>query len=216
MLVFAFLPGLPGLLLLVLGAPEGSSGGIDELTPAIVFGLIDLAFAWGPVVLLAYLLARRGEGLAAIGLDRFRASDAGMGAVLWVASWVLVYVVGSLLSGLGSNNVDFLPEALPPWFRIVDALVIAVTAGVTEEMVVRGYAQTRLEQLRAPTAVVIVLPTALWGLLHLYQGLGPALTIFCLGLVYAIWFHATRRLWPLIIAHVLFDLTQLALVLLLR
>jgi len=215
-LVFAFLPGLPGLLLLVLGAPEGSSGGIDELTPAIVFGLIDLAFAWGPVVLLAYLLARRGEGLAAIGLDRFRASDAGMGAVLWVASWVLVYVVGSLLSGLGSNNVDFLPEALPPWFRIVDALVIAVTAGVTEEMVVRGYAQTRLEQLRAPTAVVIVLPTALWGLLHLYQGLGPALTIFCLGLVYAIWFHATRRLWPLIIAHVLFDLTQLALVLLLR
>ncbi|HEV8653797.1 MAG TPA: CPBP family intramembrane glutamic endopeptidase [Actinomycetes bacterium] len=216
MLVFAFLPGLPGLLLLVLGAPEGSSGGIDELTPAIVFGLIDLAFAWGPVVLLAYLLARRGEGLAAIGLDRFRASDAGMGAVLWVASWVLVYVVGSLLSGLGSNNVDFLPEALPLWFRIVDALVIAVTAGVTEEMVVRGYAQTRLEQLRAPTAVVIVLPTALWGLLHLYQGLGPALTIFCLGLVYAIWFHATRRLWPLIIAHVLFDLTQLALVLLLR
>jgi membrane protease YdiL (CAAX protease family) len=215
-LVFAFLPGLPGLLLLVLGAPEGSSGGIDELTPAIVFGLIDLAFAWGPVVLLAYLLARRGEGLAAIGLDRFRASDAGMGAVLWVASWVLVYVVGSLLSGLGSNNVDFLPKALPLWFRIVDALVIAVTAGVTEEMVVRGYAQTRLEQLRAPTAVVIVLPTALWGLLHLYQGLGPALTIFCLGLVYAIWFHATRRLWPLIIAHVLFDLTQLALVLLLR
>jgi len=214
-LLFAFLPGLPGLLLLLLGGSEGRSGGIDELTPAIVFGLIDLAFAWGPVLLLAYLLSRRGEGLAAIGLDRFRASDAAMGVVLWVASWVLVYVVGSLLSGLGSNNVDFLPESLPLWFRVVDALVIAVTAGVTEEVVVRGYAQTRLEQLRAPAAVVIGLPTGLWGLLHLYQGVGPALTILCLGLAYAIWFHATRRLWPLIIAHVMFDLTQLVLILLL-
>lgn len=214
-LLFAFLPGLPGLLLLLLGGTQGSSGGVTQLTPAIVFGLIDLALAWGPVLLLGYLLVRGGEGRAAIGLGRFRASDAGTGAALWVASWVLVYVVGSLLSGLGSNNVDFLPKALPLWFLIVDALVIAVTAGITEEVVVRGYAQTRLEQLRAPTAVVIALPTTLWGLLHLYQGPGPALTILCLGLAYATWFHLTRRLWPLVIAHLMFDLTQLALVLLL-
>ena len=214
-LLFAFLPGLPGLLLALLGASAGSSGGIRELTPAIVFSVIDLALAWGPVALLGYLLVRSGEGRAAIGLGRLRPSDLRMGAALWVGSWVLVYVVGTLLSGLGSNQVDFLPKALPLWFRVVDALVIAVTAGVTEEVVVRGYAQTRLEQLRAPTAVVILLPTGLWGLLHLYQGLGPALTILCLGLAYAAWFHATRRLWPLVLAHALFDLTQLVLILLL-
>lgn len=214
-LLFAFLPGLPGLLLLLLGGAEGSSAGIDELTPAIVFGLIDVALAWGPVLLLGYLLVRSGEGRAAIGLGPLRRSDLRMGAALWVASWVLVYVVGSLLSGLGSNEVDFLPKALPLWFRITDALVIAVTAGITEEVVVRGYAQTRLEQLRAPTPVIILLPTGLWALLHLYQGVGPAVTIFILGLAYAVWFHATRRLWPLIIAHAMFDLTQLALILLL-
>jgi len=172
--------------------------------------------SWAPVMVLAYLLGRSREGARGIGLGRFQAEDAGAGAVLWVASWVLVFVLSILLSGLGSRNVDFLPRALPLWFRVADAVVIAVTAGVTEEVVVRGYAQTRLEQLRAPAAVVILLPTALWGLLHLYQGVGPALTIFCLGLAYAVWFQTTRRLWPLIIAHTLFDLTQLVLVLLLR
>jgi membrane protease YdiL (CAAX protease family) len=45
---------------------------------------------------------------------------------------------------------------------------------------------------------------------------GPAVTIFCLGLVYAAYFHATRRLWPLVVAHALFDLTQLTLILLTR
>jgi hypothetical protein len=68
-------------------------------------------------------------------------------------------------------------------------VLIAVTAGVTEEIVVRGYAQTRLEQLRAPTAVILLLPTALWGVLHVYQGVGAALTIFGLGLMYA-WYLA--------------------------
>jgi membrane protease YdiL (CAAX protease family) len=92
-------------------------------------------------------------------------------------------------------------------------VLIAVTAGVTEEIVVRGYAQTRLEQLRAPVAVILLLPTALWGVLHVYQGVGAALTIFGLGLMYAWYFHRTRRLWPLILAHILFDMTQLVLIL---
>jgi membrane protease YdiL (CAAX protease family) len=92
-------------------------------------------------------------------------------------------------------------------------VIIAVTAGFTEEVVVRGYAQTRLEQLRAPTAAIILLPTALWAVLHVYQGLGAALTIFCLGLLYAWYYQRTRRLWPLILAHGLFNMTQLVFIL---
>jgi membrane protease YdiL (CAAX protease family) len=61
--------------------------------------------------------------------------------------------------------------------------------------------------------VILLVPTALWGVLHVYQGVGAALTIFGLGLMYAWYFHRTRRLWPLILAHILFDLTQLVLIL---
>ncbi len=212
-LLLAFAPGILSLLLASIG-DAGDNSTADQLLPAIVSGFFTLFLSWSPVLLISYLLVRSGEGRRGIGLGRFEPrADGLVGLGLWIASFVLVLILARVFEPLGQNEVDFLPNELPLWFRIVEAFVIAITAGVTEEVVVRGYAQTRLEQLKAPTAVILVLPTALWGLLHLYEGAGPALTIFCLGMLYAWYYHKTRRLWPLIIAHALFDLTQLTLLL---
>jgi uncharacterized protein len=211
-LLLAFSPGILGLLLLALG-PAGSAEVEAQLVPSLISIVFELFLSWSPVLVVGFLLARNREGWAGIGLTRFRAGDLVMGAVLWVASFILVLVLAQLFQYFGQREVDFLPEGLPLWFRSLQAVLIAVTAGVTEEIVVRGYAQTRLEQLRAPTAVIILLPTALWGVLHVYQGAGAALTIFGLGLMYAWYFQRTRRLWPLILAHILFDATQLVFIL---
>jgi membrane protease YdiL (CAAX protease family) len=123
----------------------------------------------------------------------------------------VVLILGYAFQSLGSNDVQFLPLGLPLWYLLLQSVVIAVGAGVTEEIMVRGYAMTRLQQLGAPPAVIVLVPTALWSLLHIYQGLAAVAVIFGLGLVWALWFQRTRRLWPLIIAHALFDLTQLLL-----
>jgi membrane protease YdiL (CAAX protease family) len=211
-LLLAFSPGILGLLILALG-PEGTAEVEAQLVPSLVSIVFELFLSWSPVLVVGYLLIRSREGWPGIGLTRLRAGDLGLGAVLWVASFVLVLVLAQVFSHFGQREVDFLTEGLPLWFRVLQAVLIAATAGVTEEIVVRGYAQTRLEQLRAPTAVILLVPTALWGVLHVYQGLGAALTIFCLGLMYAAWFHRTRRLWPLILAHTLFDMTQLVFIL---
>jgi uncharacterized protein len=211
-LVLAFAPSVLGLLFLALG-PQGTAPAETKVLPSLISIVIELFLSWSPVLVIGFLLARNREGWPGIGLTRFRAGDLGMGAVLWVASFILVLVLAQLFRYFGQREVDFLPPGLPLWFRAFQAVLIAVTAGVTEEIVVRGYAQTRLEQLRAPTAAILLLPTALWGVLHVYQGLGAALTIFCLGLMYAWYFQRTRRLWPLILAHILFDMTQLVLIL---
>jgi len=211
-LLLAFAPGVLGLLVMALG-PDSPAEVETQLVPSVVSILFEVFLSFIPVLVIGYLLTRNREGWAGIGLTRFRAGDLGMGAILWVASFVLVLVLAQLFQYFGQREVDFLPEGLPLWFRAVQAVMIAVTAGVTEEIVVRGYAQTRLEQLRAPAAVILLLPTGLWGVLHVYQGVGAALTIFGLGLMYAWYFQRTRRLWPLILAHLLFDLTQLVLIL---
>jgi membrane protease YdiL (CAAX protease family) len=211
-LLLAFSPGILGLLVLALGA-AGSTEVEAELVPSVVAIAFELFLSWSPVLVIGYLLVRSREGWPGIGLTRFRAADLGMGVLLWAASFLLVLVLAQLFRYFGQREVDFLPEGLPLWFRAVQAVLIAVTAGVTEEIVVRGYAQTRLEQLRVPTAAILLVPTALWGVLHVYQGVGAALTIFGLGLMYAWYYHRTRRLWPLILAHILFDLTQLVFIL---
>ena len=211
-LLLAFAPSALGLLFLALG-PQGTAEVEAELTTSLVTIVIELFLSWSPVLVIGYLLARNREGWPGIGLTRLRPGDVGMGAVLWVASFVVVLVLAWVFQPFGQREVDFLTEGLPLWFRALQAVLIAVTAGVTEEIVVRGYAQTRLEQLGASTAVILLLPTALWAMLHVYQGLGAALTIFGLGLMYAWYFQRTRRLWPLILAHVLFDMTQLVFIL---
>ena len=212
-LLLAFAPGILGLLVIALGADGASSEVETKLVPSVISIGFELFLSWSPVLVIAFLLARNREGWPGIGLTRFRGADLGMGGLLWVASFVLVLVLAQLFRFFGQREVDFLPEGLPLWFRAVQAVLIAVTAGVTEEIVVRGYAQTRLEQLRAPAAVVLLLPTVVWGALHVYQGVGAALTIFGLGLMYAWYFQRTRRLWPLILAHILFDMTQLVFIL---
>jgi membrane protease YdiL (CAAX protease family) len=211
-LLLAFAPGILGLLVLALGA-DGSSEVDTKLVPSVISIGFELFLSWSPVLVIGFLLARNREGWPGIGLTRFRGADLGMGGLLWVASFVLVLVLAQLFQFFGQREVDFLPPGLPLWFRSIQAVLIAVTAGVTEEIVVRGYAQTRLEQLRAPAAMVLLLPTVLWGVLHVYQGVGAALTIFGLGLMYAWYFQRTRRLWPLILAHILFDMTQLVFIL---
>jgi uncharacterized protein len=211
-LLLAFGPSVLGLLFLALG-PESTAEVEAEVVPSLVSIVIELFLSWSPILVIGYLLARNREGWSGIGLTRLRPGDIGMGAVLWVASFVVVLVLAWLFQYFGQREVDFLPEGLPLWFRALQAVLIAITAGVTEEIVVRGYTQTRLEQLRASTAVILLVPTALWAVLHVYQGLGAALTIFGLGLMYAWYFQRTRRLWPLILAHVLFDMTQLVLIL---
>jgi membrane protease YdiL (CAAX protease family) len=185
-LVLAFAPSVLGLLFLALG-PQGTAPAQTQVLPSLISIVIELFLSWSPVLVIGFLVARNREGWAGIGLTRFQY--------------------------FGQREVDFLPPGLPLWFRALQAVLIAVTAGVTEEIVVRGYAQTRLEQLRAPAAVILLVPTALWAVLHVYQGLGAALTIFGLGLMYAWYFQRTRRLWPLILAHILFDMTQLVLIL---
>jgi uncharacterized protein len=211
-LLLAFAPSVLGLLYLALG-PQATSQVEAKVLPSLLSLAIELFLSWSPILLIAFLLVRNREGWPGIGLTSFRAGDLLMGLVLWVASFVLVLVLAQLFRYFGQREVDFLPEGLPLWFRALQAVAIAVTAGVTEEIVVRGYAQTRLEQLRAPTAVILLVPTALWGVLHVYQGPGAAMTIFGLGLMYAWYFQRTRRLWPLILAHALFDLTQLIFIL---
>jgi uncharacterized protein len=207
-LLLAFSPSALGLLLLALGA-SGSADTEAGLVPSLIGVVFELFLSWSPILVIGYLLVRSREGWLGIGLTRFRPGDLGMGTVLWVASYGLVVLLATLFQYFGQREVDFLPPSLPLWFRVVRAVLLAATAGFTEEIVTRGYAQTRLEQLRAPTAVVLLLPTLLWATLHLYQGLGVALTIFGLGLLYAWYYHRTRRLWPLILAHSLFDMTQL-------
>lgn len=61
---------------------------------------------------------------------------------------------------------------------------------------------------------VILLSATIMGLIHWSQGPFGIVTISIKGLVSAMFFYKIRRLWPLVIAHALYDGIQLAILLL--
>jgi hypothetical protein len=108
-LLLAFGPGILALLLLASG-PADTAEIPSQLVPAILAGIFQLIVSWTPVLVIGYLLIRSREGWAGIGLTRLRTGDLGMGAILWVASFLLVLVLVQLFSRFGQREVDFLPE----------------------------------------------------------------------------------------------------------
>ena len=100
-----------------------------------------------------------------------------------------------------------------PWMLYV----IFVGAGFGEETVFRGWMFERFGKLFGQSAgakVAIVLVTSLWfGLDHYsFQGIPGVEQAFIVGLVFGSIFAVTGRLFMLMIAHVAFDLTALAMI----
>jgi membrane protease YdiL (CAAX protease family) len=106
-----------------------------------------------------------------------------------------------------ANNTrfDFLHNDLPN--LILNVIAMWLTAGFFEEFLWRGYLMNRLVDLqgkRTKLAWVISLvgSALIFGLAHIYQGLGGVIRITAVGLLFGSAFLTVRRnLWPVIIAH---------------
>jgi len=82
-------------------------------------------------------------------------------------------------------------------------LLVAVTAGVWEELLYRGFLFWFFAG--SGTIASIAISTIVFGAGHLYQGVRGAMRAFLLGLVFALAYAATGSLWWLILVHAMVD-----------
>lgn len=211
--------GLAGLysvldLTSALLAPEPLAGQTATLNPSRsthewldaayqVLGVLRL-MAWSALPLV--LLAHTGIGPRAVGLVRDRAGRQiawgfGLAAVIGIPG--LAFYLGAVAAGV---NLQVAASGLTEtWWRPAVLVLAAVGNGAAEEILVVGYLLVRLRQLGVPPAVALVGTALLRGSYHLYQGFGGGLGNLAMGIVFALWWMRTRRLWPLILAHTLLD-----------
>jgi membrane protease YdiL (CAAX protease family) len=57
--------------------------------------------------------------------------------------------------------------------------------------------------------MVLLFSAVLFGLAHVYQGLSGAISVGVIGMILGLAYMLWGRLWPLIIAHALFDSIQI-------
>jgi membrane protease YdiL (CAAX protease family) len=198
--VFAIIDLLSAPLRGVTVFAANQSTQVAQQIASFVFGL---APAW----LVVYLVRRSGEGVGAIGLDLLEPRrDLALGAALFVVvglGGVGVYL-GSVALGVNRFVVPVPP--LGHWWTVPVLILDAVEAGVLEEFIA-AYLITRLQQLRLTPMAAVGVSALLRGSYHLYQGWGGFLGNLAMGALFGFVFVRTRRAWPLVIAHVLLDVS---------
>lgn len=140
--------------------------------------------------------------------------------LLSITGLVVASVIASLSSGLllkltgfsitGSKKYTLMVQL----FHRHNYFLIAgvITAGVTEELLFRGYLLTRLQLLLKNNAMAVAISSLLFGIMHIGYGtvqnvVGPVF----IGVVYSLYYIRYKNIAALMIAHALYDLMLISL-----
>jgi membrane protease YdiL (CAAX protease family) len=200
-LFLAYIPSIvPALAdVLVWRSPRGQSPWLYHYVLLIVQSLeISLP--------LLVILALSGEPWKAFGIVRPN----------WIIDILLAFVVTVVASSAYRLVIALLPTsylhslldahsvhraAATGVFGVLMLVVGQACVGFSEEFVNRAYFITRFERLFSSTWLAVVVSTALFASCHMYQGVLGTISAATMGLVFAIAYCWTRRLWPLCVAH---------------
>jgi len=95
------------------------------------------------------------------------------------------------------------PTAQPG--RLFAALWFALTAGVVEEVIYRGYCWQLCRDLDHPRSWFLVAGPLVFALVHWEAGLASVFVAWVFGVMAAALYLGLRNLWPLIVAHAVTD-----------
>ena len=93
-------------------------------------------------------------------------------------------------------------------FSLLTVISSSVVNALFEELFVCGYIITIAKE-RGRLALGVNVSVAIRLAYHLYEGSAGVITAVPIGLIFALWFSRTGRLWPAVIAHALIDIAAL-------
>jgi CAAX protease family protein len=173
-----------------------------QLIALIVYELVLLA----PLVGFLWL---RGWSVARLGL-RLSPTETLTGFALAGAAY-LAYALAFVLIALAWPQAAQAMHATSfasGGISLATVIAVAVVNPVFEEVFVCGYVIAALEKPGDPW-VGIHVSVAIRLLYHLYQGPVAAVGVVPFGLILALWYARTGRLWPAIVAHGVTDFAAL-------
>lgn len=130
---------------------------------------------------------------------------------MYFLSWVCALVAGiPRLLGWHENDAVFKRIILLFVNRQWLMLFTAVTAGVTEELIFRGYILTRLSLLIKNRYLPVIISAFLFGAIHFsYRSLREVIFAFLIGIMFGVHYQKYRNIKVLIAAHFAIDIINL-------
>lgn len=152
--------------------------------------LSTIIFQWLAVAATAWRAFARGLtfeelGLVIHGRGRILLAAIVGAATLGSLQWLNLRRI-SRSSGKARDFMQALAERILPQTRVelLPFLALAVTAGLCEEFLYRGFAMAALTKAGLPPWGVVLISSILFGLAHLYQGRGGLVSTLVIGTVF--------------------------------
>lgn len=172
----------------------------------------DLPFS----LLIFYLVWRSNRGWSAFGMSRPRwIADSLLAMMIslsvFLLQWNILQVGWTLCPealSLGPRLPAFQPAGLPEGLLAFTSVALG---SFTEELVMRAYLITRLNQVIRSRSWCVLLTSVLFAGYHCYQGIAGVVGALVFGMAYGAFFCLLRRLWPLALAHIMHNFAILAL-----
>jgi hypothetical protein len=171
-------------------------------------------FIFWAELLIMLLYAYKAEGRKFLIWDEQRVEIG-----FFIASVVVLYfiaiacgIVANIPKFFGWRENNAVLKRLLPLFEHRQWLLIfvAFTAGVTEELLMRGYVLTRVSLLVKNRYVPVIVSALLFSALHYsYRSLKELIFAFLIGIVYGAFYQKYRNIKVLIAAHLMLDLINL-------
>jgi len=170
-----------------------------------------IAFQWLAVAAVGWRAWAHGYTAIQLGLtlhDRTRLLVVGIVGAAMIAAlqWLNLRRVGRVaverrgpLQAVAERILPQSPEEMFPY------LALAITAGLCEEFLYRGFAMAVLSRLGLQAWAVVLLSSILFGLAHSYQGRGGVIVTLLMGLALGASRIAYDSLVPAILWHTAID-----------
>lgn len=161
------------------------------------------------LLLLGLLLQQRGWRL-----DDFHLRPSLRGSlqgVMLAALCLLIYfLLANLVNAVLPNAFDASNQSvvISPSLSLAPIILVSLINPLFEELFVTAYVVNMLQQRRGFWFAVNT-STAIRLAYHLYQGMPGVLLIIPMGLLFAAFYARQRSLWPLLVAHALWDFLPL-------
>lgn len=189
----------------LLAQPEMS--GADRLA---LYGST-IAFQWIMVLITAWRACARGLSLSDLGLHQRDGSRVLIAAIVGAATlgglqWLNLRRLGRAKSRAPTFMRQLAERIFPRSPKELTVyLLLALTAGLCEEFLYRGFTMGALARTGLPLWAVVLLSSVLFGLAHLYQGRGGFVSTLIIGTVFGTARIAYDSLLPVMAWHAAFD-----------
>jgi uncharacterized protein len=176
----------------------------------ILLYLATITFQWFMAVLSAWRGFARGLTSAQLGLTNLNLERLIIAfvsaATLAALQWLNLRRIGRSTAKAADFMHKLAARILPQSPReLVPYLFLALTAGLCEEFLYRGFAMAALSRVGFSAWQVVLISSILFGLAHLYQGRGGFVGTTILGAVFAVARIGYDSLIPVIIWHFAID-----------